>query len=217
MIMGGGSILKGRTNHEWREDLREPVSNEALEDLRALLVRGLRAALSSQVRGDLDSVVEDFVQEALVKILKSLETFRGESRFTTWAHKITIHVALTELRRRRWQDVSLQDLIENQEGTDFTPVILTDPTASPERTAAQHAALEMVQRLIDEELTDRQREALMAILVGGMPIEEVAQRMGTNRNALYKLLHDARQRLKKRMLASEGITPQEVMDLFGDK
>ncbi len=71
----------------------------------------------------------------------------------------------------------------------------------------------MVQRLIEEELTELQRTAMMAIMQGGMPLQEVAERLGTNRNALYKLLHDGRQRLKKRML-SEGVTPQELLALF---
>ena len=70
-----------------------------------------------------------------------------------------------------------------------------------------------LQRIIAEELTDRQRTAMMAVMQGGMPLQEVAQRMGTNRNALYKLLHDARQRLQKRML-QEGMTPQELLSMF---
>jgi RNA polymerase sigma-70 factor (ECF subfamily) len=69
-------------------------------------------------------------------------------------------------------------------------------------------------RFIDEELTDRQRTALLAAL-GGMPLEAVADRMGTNRNALYKLLHDARKRLKRRMLA-EMLSPQDVLSTFGE-
>jgi RNA polymerase sigma-70 factor (ECF subfamily) len=69
-------------------------------------------------------------------------------------------------------------------------------------------------RFIDEELTERQRTALLAAL-GGMPLEAVADRMGTNRNALYKLLHDARKRLKKRM-AAEMLSPREVLSAFGE-
>ena len=73
--------------------------------------------------------------------------------------------------------------------------------------------IDMVMRLIKEELTDRQREAVMAVMVGGMPLEEVARRMDSNRNALYKLIHDARKRLQKR-LANEGLTPDEVLAVF---
>ena len=104
--------IASRTNQEWLQALREPASAEALEELRAILLRGLRAALASKVNGDFDAISEDFVQEALLKILNSLETFRGESRFTTWAQKIAIHVALSELRRRRWKDIPLQTFTE---------------------------------------------------------------------------------------------------------
>jgi RNA polymerase sigma-70 factor (ECF subfamily) len=73
--------------------------------------------------------------------------------------------------------------------------------------------LAQVQRLIMEELTDKQRQAMTAISIQGMPIEEVARRMNTTRNALYKLLHDARLRLKHRM-AQEGLTPEDVLSVF---
>lgn len=203
-----------RTNAEWLTALREPISEDALTDLRNILLRGLRAALSNRVRSDLEAITEDFAQEALLKILKSLDTFRGESRFTTWAQKIAVHVAFTELRRRRWKDISLQDIIETREGDEYTPALLTDPGVTPEQKTTQRAMLELVQKLIDEELTERQRTALLAVMQGGMPIGEVAQRLGTNRNALYKLLHDARKRLQRRLQETAGLTPQEVMALF---
>lgn len=96
---------------------------------------------------------------------------------------------------------------------DFTPGILTDPGASPETEALRNSMVEIIQRLIMEELTDRQREAMLAVMVGGMPLEEVARRMNTNRNALYKLMHDARQRLRRR-LAEERLSPEEVLAVF---
>jgi RNA polymerase sigma-70 factor (ECF subfamily) len=209
-----GVSLTQRSNAEWIEALREPVSEDALADLRDILLRGLRAALSSRIRSNLDAIIEDFVQEALIKIMESLETFRGESRFTTWAQKIAIHVAFTELRRRRWKDISLQDIIETSEGEEFTPAILTDPDASPEKEATQSAILEIVEELIENDLTERQRTAILAIMHGGMPMDEVAQRLGTNRNALYKLVHDARKRLQQSLEEKAGLSAQEVLALF---
>ena len=203
-----------RTNSEWIEALSEPISDEALTDLRNILLRGLRASLSSKIDSGLDEITEDFAQEALLKILKNLHTFRGESKLTTWAQKIAIHVAFTELRRRRWKDISIQEIIETPDGDEYTPTILKDPNASPEKEATQQDILAIVSDLIDTELTERQRTAMMAILQGGMAMEEVAQRLGTNRNALYKLLHDARQRLQKRLEEKVGLTAQEVMALF---
>jgi RNA polymerase sigma-70 factor (ECF subfamily) len=206
--------LTQRTNQEWVQDLSDPVSGEALEDLRAILLRGLRASLSGRIQTDLDAITEDFVQEALLKILKSVDTFRGESRFTTWAQKIAIHVAFTELRRRRWKDVSLQDMIETPDGEEYTPIILTDPSASPERETTQNDIMDIVYELIETELTERQRTAIIAVLQGGVPLGEVAERMGTNRNALYKLIHDARKRLQESLYKKAGLTAQEVMALF---
>ena len=200
-----------RTNEEWLAALQGPEQEEALADLRAVLVRGLRYALAN--RSDVDEQIrEDFAQEALLKILNGLDTFRGESRFTTWAQKIAVNVAFTELRRRRWQDTSLEAITEGT-SLDFVPDMLIDRSAGPDQQAVQSAFLETLRRLITTELTDRQRQALIATRIQGMPLEEVARRMGTNRNALYKLLHDARQRLKRKM-EEEGLSPQDVLAAF---
>jgi RNA polymerase sigma-70 factor (ECF subfamily) len=213
--IGQESFLVERSNEQWIAALSQPGSDEydgALEDLRVILTRGLGYALAdrSNVRG---TDLEDFAQDALLKILKGLHTFRGESRFTTWAHKIAVRVAFTELRRRRWRDVSFDEMTESREGvSDFIPESLADPAIGPEQEAMQHAILDTLRRLIREELTDRQRQAMQAVLKG-MPLGEVARRMDTNRNALYKLLHDARQRLQKRMLG-EGLLAQDVMSAF---
>jgi len=207
--------LVERSNEQWIAALSQPGTDEydvALDDLRAILVRGLGYALSdrSNVR---DTDLADFAQDAILKILKGLHTFRGESRFTTWAHKIAVRVAFTELRRRRWRDVSLDEMTESKEGdADFIPESLADPSIGPEQEAMQRAILDTLRRLIREELTDKQRQAMQAVLKG-MPLGEVARRMDTNRNALYKLLHDARQRLQKRML-DEGLSAQDVMSAF---
>lgn len=201
-----------RSNEEWIAALSQPGPDydAAMEELRLLLVRGLGYALS-QRRGIDDALLEDFAQDALLKILDGLDTFRGESRFTTWAQKIAVRVAYTELRRHRWRDVSLDDLTGAPDA-DFVPWSMADPSIGPEQRAVQHSVLETVRRVIDEDLTDKQREALVA-KIQGMPLEEVARRMGSNRNALYKLIHDARQRLKDRLLA-EGLTAEEIMSAF---
>ncbi len=205
--------IKDRTNQEWLAELRSADSEQALVDLRRILLRGLRAALSDRIRDDFEAILEDFVQEALIKILNSLDTFRGESRFTTWAQKIAVNVAFTELRRRRWQNISLQDLIERYESNDFTPAILADPSFNPEQTATLQIMMETVWYLIDQELTEKQRQAMVAVIIGGMPLEEVARRMGSNRNALYKLLHDARKRLKQHLLDA-GLSPEDILAIF---
>jgi len=203
-----------RTNQEWLADLRGPGRERALADLRALLVRGLRYAMADRPSVT-EADLEDFAQDALLRILDGLDSFRGESRFTTWAQKIAVRVAFTELRRLRWKDVSMQDLVAQYDGADLTPAVLTDPDASPEQQATQQMMGEMVHRLIAEELTERQRQAITAVMLGGMSIAEVARRMGTNRNALYKLLHDARRKLQQAMLA-EGLTAEDALAAFGE-
>jgi RNA polymerase sigma-70 factor (ECF subfamily) len=203
--------MQERTNEQWLAELRGPNPNEALADLYGLLVRGLRAALGGRADG-VDANIGDFAQEALIKIVSNLDSFRGESHFTTWAKKIAMNVTLTELKRRRWRDVSLQDLLDRRTATGRG---LADPQLTPEQVAFQNMVLAKLRRTIDEELTDRQREAVVAVILEGMPIAEVARRMGTNQNALYKLLHDARKKLKLRMEAA-GLSPQEVLAAFDE-
>jgi RNA polymerase sigma-70 factor (ECF subfamily) len=202
-----------RSNEAWIAALREsgPEQMAALADLRAMLVRGLGYAMADRPEVT-EADIEGFIQDALLKILDNLDSFRGESRFMTWAQKIAVHEAFSELRRKRWENVSLDDMLAQYEG-DFTPSILTDSTPSPEQQVTQRALLDMVRRLIAEELTERQRRALAAVVLAGMPTQEVARRMGTNRNALYKLVHDARQRLKRRLLL-EGISVEEALSAF---
>src|SRR5215203_2342227 len=199
--------MQARTNEQWLAELRGPNPNEALSDLYALLVRGLGAALGGRAA---NADIEDFAQEALLKITSNLDSFRGESRFTTWAKKIAMNVALTELKRRRGRDVSLQDLLARRTATGRG---LADLQLTPEQVAFQNMVLAELRGIIDKELTDRQREAVVAVILEGMPIAEVARRMGTNQNALYKLLHDARKKLKLRMEAV-GLPPQEVLAAF---
>ncbi len=202
-----------RTNAAWLEDLQGPDQDQAIEELRTILIRGLHFALSNRLRDDIDALIEDFVQDALIKIIDKLYTFRGESQFTTWAQKITVRVAFTELRRKRWKDISIEDLLPEDSGTDFTPAILTDSNATPEQKVTQNLILERILQVIHDDLTDRQRDAMLAVMAGGMPLEEVARRMGTNRNALYKLIHDARKHLKQQLL-EEGLSMDEILSAF---
>ena len=207
-------VVEARTNEQWLAALRGPNRDEALVHLRAVLVRGLGAALRGR-SGSSGAAVEDFAQEALMKILDNLDSFRGESRFTTWAQKIAVRVAYTELRRKEWRNVSLQEMTDRYDTGGPQSREMSDPAMAPDDAAARQAMLDTVHRLIEEELTERQREALVAVMLGGMPLEEAARRMDTNRNALYKMLHDARKRLKK-ALVSEGLSPQDMLAVFDE-
>ena len=204
-----------RTNQEWLADLRGPEQDQAIEDLRKVLKRGLIYSLSSRIKTDLETQVDDFTQDAILRILDKMDTFRGESKFTTWAQKVAVRVAFTELRRQRWKDISLEDLMPEDSG-DFTPMVLADPSPDPEKLATQTLMTEMIDKMLQEELTERQRTAMLAIMSGGMPLEEVARRLDTNRNALYKLLHDARKQMRDRLL-EKGLTPQDVLEAFASE
>jgi RNA polymerase sigma-70 factor, ECF subfamily len=212
--------MTARTNEVWLSDLRTngEVRSRALEDLRAVIQRGLPYALSRWLSPDqpqFGALVEEVTQETLLRVLDQLDTFEGRSQFTTWVHKIAVRIALTELRRKRWRDSSLDELTENEDAPP-PPGLLADSQAGPEISAERGDMLSRVRRIIEEELTDRQRQALILLGVQDVPIEDAARRLKTNRNALYKLLHDARLRLRTR-LAKEEIAPHEVLALFEPK
>jgi RNA polymerase sigma-70 factor (ECF subfamily) len=152
------------------------------------------------------------VQETLLKVMAHLGSFEGRSQFTTWVQKIAVRVALTELRHRRWKDVSLDSMM-TAEGEPAMPTAAPARATDPARAVMQSEIMAMLERIMAEEMTGKQRMAMMAVRVQGMPIEEVARQMGMERNALYKLLHDARRRLKKRM-EREGLKPEEVLAAF---
>ena len=199
-----------RDNETWLRDLQAcgRVQAEAITDLRGFLLRGL--ARSVQAPGAVDQAfLEDVLQQALVHILERLEQFQGRSRFTTWAMTIAVRLAMSALRRKQWQEVSLEGLTAE---SALAPALAIDDTASPAHQAEQHALFETLRRLIDEALTDKQWVALTAEL-SGMPLEEIARRLGSNVNAVYKLLHDARKRLK-RGLETVGYTAEDVRSTF---
>lgn len=209
-----------RSNEVWLSDLRSSgtVYEDALNDLREIIQKGLPYALTRWLSSDdplFQPLVDEVTQETLLRVLDQLGTFEGRSLFTTWVHKIAIRIALTELRRKRWRDSSLDELTEN-EALPPPPGLLADPHASPERSAERSDMLSRVSRIMEEELTPKQREALVLLGLQDMPMEDAAKRMKTNRNALYKLLHDARLRLKRR-LALEDISPQDLLMAFEQK
>jgi RNA polymerase sigma-70 factor (ECF subfamily) len=191
--------MTDRDNATWLAHLdgTRPEQEAALADLRAALLGGLRRALSQRA-GASDALLEDVVQDALIRILARLPQFEGRSRFLTWATSIAIHLAVSELRRQRWKDVSLDDVIA---GGDRTPkgAVVGDP--GPDTQWERQAIVAAMHEVIRTGLTAKQRDALLAEL-RGMPQDEIARHLGSNRNALYKLTHDARKRLKQGLEAA---------------
>lgn len=211
-------MRNSRDNDTWLKDLRAggALRDAGLADLRTLLMRALPQGISRMLSPDnpaFESFIEDTVQETLLRTLRGLDTFEGRSQFTTWVYKIAARVAMNELRRRRWRDVSLDGLEEDDENSNTVPRQFASPDPLPESVTERADILQHVQMILEEELTPRQRAAMQAIHIRGVPMEEVAHRMGTNRNALYKLLHDARLRIKHR-LEREGLSPRELLEMF---
>jgi RNA polymerase sigma-70 factor (ECF subfamily) len=124
--------------------------------------------------------------------MEKMDQFNGRSRFTTWAQSIALNLAFSKLRRRHWRDVSLEAMIERGE-LFAEPAVL--PANSHGADDDQNRLVEALRKAISEELTPRQRAGIMAEL-DGMPVDQISELLGINRNALYKLLHDARRSLK---------------------
>jgi RNA polymerase sigma-70 factor, ECF subfamily len=205
-----------RTNEEWLADLRgsSEAQAAALSDLHQIILKALPYALAAHLPADHPGhypLVEEIAQETLLRVLDRLDTFEGRSQFTTWVHKIAIRLAYSELRKRRWRDVSLEDKLENEAIPGMAEP--ADSSGIPETLIERDDLFLHINRMILEELTEKQYLALQAVAMQGMPLEEVARRMDMQRNALYKLLHDARKRLKQR-LKEEGLTPGAVMAAF---
>lgn len=213
-------MMTDRTNEAWIRDLSTPgeAQETALSDLHTIIIRGLPYALSKWLSPDdpqFTALTEEVAQETLLRVLANLDSFEGRSKFTTWVHKIAVRVALTELRRKRWKDVSLDQMVDSEE-SPFAPSVMADPAVGPETSVEREDMLAQIQRVIVEELSEKQRQAMIAVGIKGIPMEEVAERMDMKRNALYKLMHDARLRLKRR-LAAEGLTSQDVLAGFEGK
>lgn len=209
--------MTSRGNDEWLADLRNTgeVRESALSDLRTIILRGLPFALASKLSPNhpaFESLAEDVAQETLLKVLAHLDTFERRSLFTTWVQKIAVREALGELRRRRWRDVPLPEMNSSEENdAPMREMAADQPT--PESQAERKDLLQRVSRIVAEELTDKQRRAVDLLAVQGLPIETVASRMEVKPNALYKLMFDARARIKSR-LEHEGLTPAQILSVF---
>jgi RNA polymerase sigma-70 factor (ECF subfamily) len=182
-----------------------PDRDAALARLHDLMVRAARFEVGRRRRSlprlparELDDLVQQAADDALVALLGKLQTFRGTSRFTTWAYKFALLEAGVRLRRRAWQgrEVPL--------GEDAGPW-LVDMRPSPHADAETAEVLTAIRTAIARELTPHQRDVLVAITLDDVPIDVLAERLSTTRGALYKTLHDARRKLRA-CLAQQGLT-----------
>ncbi len=215
--------MTDRTNAQWLDDLSGPpaVRDSALQDLRERLQRGIyyylsreRSDLAQMPAQELTQMAEDLAQDATLRVLENLDSFRGDSRFTTWATKIAVRVAISDLRRARYRDFSLDNITADGELLPAAAVNAAAPPG-PEHAAERADVMLKISAALDAALTERQYQALEAVALRGVPLEVVAEQMGTNRNALYKLLHDARRKLRA-SLAEQGLSVDYMLNLFQD-
>jgi RNA polymerase sigma-70 factor (ECF subfamily) len=179
--------------------------HDAVERLHALLLRAARFEVARRRRAiglhpaDLDDLATQAADDALMAIMGKLHTFRGDSRFTTWAYKFALLEAAVKARRRAWQDREIP--LEDDGWAHFA-----DRRATPAVDVETSELLGAVRDAIADALTPHQRAVLVALTLNGVPIDVLAERLATTRGALYKTLHDARKKLRAR-LADDGLGP----------
>ena len=188
-------------SREWLDSLRAEgaIRDGAIARLHELLMRAARFEVARRratlphVRGDeLVDIATEAADDALMSVLRRLEDFRGASRFTTWAYKFALLEAAVKLRKRAWQGIEVPLEPETWE-------LFSSNGVGPAAEAERGELLEVVQGAIADVLTPHQRRVLVSLALNGVPIDVLAERLNTNRNALYKTLHDARQKLRKHL------------------
>jgi RNA polymerase sigma-70 factor (ECF subfamily) len=194
-------------DHEWvaRLGATGAVRDHAIARLRELMVRAARHQVSRMPQAaDLgaarrDEIVESTADDATLSVLSRLASFEGRSRFTTWAYKFGILHAGVAVRRAAWTG---RDVLRHE-----LPAAGPATTGSPEAYAEGRDLVAAVHDAMAKQLTPHQRRVATALLVDGVPIDVLAERLGTNRNALYKTLHDVRRRLRTHLSAQGLIGP----------
>jgi RNA polymerase sigma-70 factor (ECF subfamily) len=190
--------------------------DEAKRRLHDLLLRAARfeinrrrASLPHLRGGDFDDLAHQSADDALVAVLRKLDDYRGESRFSTWAFKFALLEAAVKLRRRAWQG---REIPLEAEGW----ASLADTDESPAEAAEAGEVLGELGRALRSELSAHQREVLVAVVLNGVPIDVLAERLNTSRGALYKTIHDARKKLRAHLAGAglkfedddEGVDPR---------
>ncbi len=218
-------MARARTNIKWLEDLRASgaAQEAALVDLRELLLRATlyffsrnRSDFGGLQREEILQRAEDCAQDALLAVIDHLGDFRGDSQFSTWAYKFAVNMALMAARRERWKAVSLDELDSFETGS--VERMMQDPSdaTAPEQSAIRAEVRIAIQEVIEHELTDKQRQVLSLMVFHEVPMDEVVRHLGANRNAVYKLLHDARRKLKN-SLQARGLDVSETLSVFGSE
>jgi RNA polymerase sigma-70 factor (ECF subfamily) len=203
------TLVLDQESANWIRDLQDAAGERdgAIARLHALLVRVARgeaarrrATMPARATDEVDDLGVQAANDALMAILAKLATYRGSARFTTWACKFVILEASARLRRHAWRErkVELDDTIWDRL-PDRAPPIL-ERLEDDQLIGALH-------RAVDAHLTERQRLVFQGVTMNDVPIDVLAERLGTTRGAVYKTLHDARAKLR-RALTDAGYAEQ---------
>ena len=198
------SIQLDSDSARWLEELRGQATprERAIARLHAMMLGVARAegfrrrgSLPSDVAGDLDDLCLQAANDATSAVLRKLDEFRGASRFTTWAYKFAVLEISVRLRRRVWSTRRV-DLDEVSWGR------LADSAAGADRDLEQREFMSAVRNAVETTLTEHQRRVFLAVVAEEIPIDVVADRIGSTRGAVYKVLHDARRKLREALGAT---------------
>jgi len=198
----GSTPVTAQDDECWVGDLTASgaAGAEAVRRLHDTLLRAtrhqvwrLRGLLPGAGPGDLEDLAQQAADDALVAVLRRLHTWERRSRFSTWVYKFGILQAGVTVRRQAWRhrEVHLPDT-----------TVVVDPAASPSDVVEAGHLVRAVHDAIESALTPHQRRVALALLVDDVPIDVLAERLGTTRNALYKTVHDARVRLRAALARS---------------
>lgn len=176
----------------------------AITELHGLLLSAARFEVNRRLdslpqrisAGQAEDLAQQSADDALLAVLGKLDDFRGESRFTTWAYKFALLEAGVKMRRRAWhgREIPLEDDAWARLG---------GVAGEAERKAEDGELFAALREEIEGCLTERQRQVLVAVALNDVPIDVLAERLDSNRGALYKTLHDARRKLRQ-ALARRG-------------
>jgi RNA polymerase sigma-70 factor (ECF subfamily) len=196
----------------WIDGLRATGAERAraVDRLHDLLLRAARAEahrrrhLYPEIAGaELDDVCRQAADDAVVAVTAKLDGYRGASRFTTWAYAFAIFEVSVKLRRHAWRQGRIPTADD-----DATWDRLAEGASTAERRLEAVELLRALRRAIREELTPRQRQVFVAVALNDVQIDVVAHQLSSTRGAIYKVLHDARTKLRRR-LEREGHLDQE--------
>jgi RNA polymerase sigma-70 factor, ECF subfamily len=192
------------TSRAWLEQLQpeHPRHDQTVAALHSIVRRMARQELARRRRQlpaltgrEFDDVAQQAANDALFNVLNKLEAFRGLSRFTTWVYKFVIYEVSTKVAGHAWhrQPPGVRESLWERLSADAGP--------APEEALDRRGQLQALRDAIGE-LTQKQRRVFVSVALNEVPIDAVALELGTNRNAIYKTLFDARQRLRARMAAA---------------